>query len=185
MLDDGKLIDLALEKNQRAWRELVNRYYGKVHATVYRISGSRDESEDIAQEVFIELAKSLKNFRREAQFSTFVYRVSVNTAYRLLKNRENRSFVTDAIDFLSNMFTGKNSEKSPFEILKGVESIGKINVALKQLSVEKRAAIVLFEVEGIPLKDIAQIFKLPLQTIWSRVYNGRKDLLHTLKKKDV
>ncbi|MBR4490705.1 hypothetical protein IKP13_08745, partial [bacterium] len=66
-LDDNILIDLALlEKNQKAWSELVTRYYGKVTATVYRIVGKSADAEDIVQEVFTEMARSIKTYRKDS-----------------------------------------------------------------------------------------------------------------------
>jgi len=182
-LDDRALVEMALEGNQPAWREIVNRYYGKVMATAYRIHNNKNEVEDIVQNIFIELAKSLKNFKWEASLSTFIYRISVNTTYKYIKKNQKRKFVSDAVDFFSHMMNHGEDKENPFEILKKEDNIKALNAALKKLSTEKRVALVLFETEGLTLKEISEILKLPLQTVWSRVYNGRKDLLKILGRK--
>jgi RNA polymerase sigma-70 factor, ECF subfamily len=177
-MDDLVLLDLAVDKkDQRAWTELVKRYYGKVSATVYRIFGYNSEAEDIVQEVFMELAKSIKNFRRDSSFSTFLYRVSVNTAYRYIKRNTSKDVVSDSIEFLSNMLLSKKDDGFTLEKR---ETAAAVNNALKSLSPEKRMAIVLFEVEGLTLKEISEVLKVPLQTVWSRIYNGRKELFAKL-----
>jgi len=116
-LDDRALVEMALEGNQPAWREIVNRYYGKVMATAYRIHNNKNEVEDIVQNIFIELAKSLKNFKWEASLSTFIYRISVNTTYKYIKKNQKRKFVSDAVDFFSHMMNHGEDKENPFEIL--------------------------------------------------------------------
>ena len=177
-MNDLDLLGLAVEeKDQRAWSELIGRYYSKVSATVHRIFGYGNEAEDIVQEVFMELAKSVKNFRGDSSFSTFLYRISVNTSYRYIKRKTSKDVVSDSIDFLANMFVTKNDEGFSLE---QQDRAVMLNNAMKSLSPEKRVALVLFEVEGLTLNEISEILKIPLQTVWSRVYNGRKDLFNKL-----
>lgn len=176
--DDLTLLDLAVEGgDQRAWTELVRRYYGKVSATVNRIFGYNSEAEDIVQEVFMELAKSVQNFRRDSSLSTFLYRVSVNTAYRYIKRNTSKDVVSDSIDLLANTVLSKDEGDFPVE---KKETALTVNSALRSLTQDKRVAIVLFEVEGLTLKEISDILKVPLQTVWSRIYNGRKELFTKL-----
>jgi len=177
-MDDLDLLKLAAEeKDQRAWSALIGRYYSKVSATVHRIFGYGSEAEDIVQEVFMELAKSVKNFRGDSSFSTFLYRISVNTSYRYIKRKASKDVVSDSIDFLSNMFISKNDDGFSLE---QEDRATLLNKAMKNLSAEKRVALVLFEVEGLTLNEISEILKIPLQTVWSRVYNGRKELFNKL-----
>jgi RNA polymerase sigma-70 factor, ECF subfamily len=173
-MEDVDLLDLAVEqKNQKAWTELIKRYYSKVSATVHRIFGYDPEAEDIVQEVFMELAKSAGNFRRDSMFSTFLYRVSVNTAYRYIKRKSSKDVVSDSIELISNTLASGKSEDS---LLEKRERAEMVNSAMGQLSPDKRVALVLFEVENLTLKEISDILKIPLQTVWSRIYNARKEL---------
>jgi len=179
-MKDEALLDLALSRNERAWRELVRRYHGKVSATVHRIYGARPETEDIVQEIFIELAKSAKNFRRDASFSTFLYRIAVNTAYRYIKRHKEPHLVGGADEMLETMVVPEMQDRSPVEEILAAESREQVLLALARLSIEKRMALVLFEMEGLTLKQIAGLLKVPLQTVWSRVYSGRKDMARLL-----
>lgn len=177
-MDDLDLLTLATEeKDQRAWSELIGRYYSKVSATVHRIFGYGSEAEDIVQEVFMELAKSVKNFRGDSSFSTFLYRISVNTSYRYIKRKTSKDVVSDSIDFLANLFVSKNDEGFSLE---QKDRAVLLNKAMRSISPQKRVALVLFEVEGLTLNEISEILKIPLQTVWSRVYNGRKELFNKL-----
>jgi len=173
-MEDAELLDLAVnDRNQKAWTELIKRYYSKVSATVHRIFGYDAEAEDVVQEVFMELAKSAGNFRKDSAFSTFLYRVAVNTTYRYIKRKTSKDVVSDSIETLSNMLS---SEKGEDSLLEKREKAEIVNSALRSLSPDKRVAIVLFEVENLTLKEISDLLKIPLQTVWSRVYNARKEL---------
>ncbi len=177
-LQDETLLDLALRRNEAAWREIVRRYHGKVSATVHRIYGFRPETEDIVQEIFVELAKSVRNFRGDASFSTFLYRLSVNTVYRYIKRHKESHLIGGAEELIET--AAGAPDRSPAEELIAAENREQVLGALAKLTVEKRMALVLFEMEGLTLKQIADLLKVPLQTVWSRVYSGRKDMARLL-----
>lgn len=179
-LNDNALIDLALfEKSQKAWTELVSRYYGKVAATVYRIMGQTADSEDVVQEVFVEMAKSLKLYRRDSLFSTFLYRIAVNTAYRYIQRMMQKNELAETPEFFLKI--GDSEQNAESALLKK-ERLTKINRALKNISPDKRFVLILYEVEGVPLKEIADILKQPLQTVWSRVNQAKKELYTIMSK---
>ena len=173
-LDDNVLVDLALlEKNQKAWTELVTRYYGKVAATVYRIIGKSAEAEDVVQEVFTEIAKAVKIYKRDSLFSTFLYRIAVNTAYKYIQKNLDRNETTEEPEFFLQI--GDSSSGSESSLIKQ-ERAQMLNSAMKRISPEKRLVLTLYEVEGVSLKEIADILKQPLQTVWSRINQAKKEL---------
>lgn len=181
-MSDEALIRTALTRNERAWRELVRRYHGKVSATVRRIYGPRPETEDIVQEIFIELAKSAKNFRHDSSLSTFLYRTTTNTTYRYIKRHKEAHMVSEPAEFFANLPSDDEGDRSPAASLLGAERRDQVRATLGRISAEKRMALVLFEMEGLTLREIAAMLKVPLQTVWSRVLNGRKDMARMLTK---
>lgn len=177
-LDDNILIDLALlEKNQKAWTELVGRYYGKVASTVYRIIGKSAEAEDVVQEVFTEMARAIKTYRKDSLFSTFLYRIAVNTAYRYIQRNLDRGETAEEPEFFLQI--GDKSAGSESSMIKQ-ERAKMLNGAMKKISPEKRLVLTLYEVEEVPLKEIAVILKQPLQTVWSRINQAKKELYEIL-----
>ena len=177
-LDDNVLVDLALlEKNQQAWTELVTRYYGKVAATVYRIIGKNAEAEDVVQEVFTEMAKAIKIYKRDSLFSTFLYRIAVNTTYKYIQKNMNRSETAEEPEFFLQIVDKSSGSES--SMIKQ-ERAQMMNNAMKKISPEKRMVLTLYEVEGVPLKEIAEILKQPLQTVWSRINQAKKELYEIL-----
>jgi len=180
-LSDNALIDLALhDKNQQAWTALITRYYGKVAATVYRIMGKNSDSDDVIQEVFVEMAKALVNYRSESLFSTFLYRIAVNTTYRYIQRNLRKNETTETPEFfLQFSDRGAGTEH---EFLKK-DRAKMLNDAMGKLTPEKRFVLTLYEVEEVPLKEIAVILKQPLQTVWSRINAAKKELYELLKDK--
>ena len=177
-LDDNILVDLALlEKNQKAWTELIRRYYAKVAATVYRIIGKSAEAEDVVQEVFTEMAKAIKSYRRDSLFSTFLYRIAVNTTYKYIQKNMNRNETSEEPEFFLQI--GDKSSGSESSMIKH-EKAQMVNSAMKKISPEKRLVLTLYEVEGVPLKEISEILKQPLQTVWSRINQAKKELYEIL-----
>ena len=177
-LEDSVLVDLALlEKNQRAWTELVTRYYGRVSATVYRIIGKSADAEDVVQEVFTEMAKAIKTYRRDSLFSTFLYRIAVNTTYRYIQKHLNRDETTEDPEFFLQI--GDKSAGSESAMIKS-ERAEMLNGAMKKISPDKRFVLTLYEVDGVSLKEIAEILKQPLQTVWSRINQAKKELYEIL-----
>ena len=177
-LDDNILVDLALlEKNQKAWTALITRYYGKVAATVYRIIGKSAEAEDVVQEVFTEMAKAIKIYKRDSLFSTFLYRIAVNTTYKYIQKNMNRIETAEEPEFFLQI--GDKSSGSEASMIKQ-EKAQMVNSAMKKLSPEKRFALTLYEVEEVPLKEISEILKQPLQTVWSRINQAKKELYEIL-----
>lgn len=181
-LRDQELIEKALISDQRAWKELVSRYYRKVYATAVRIYGSHVETEDVVQEVFVQLAKSLPNFRGDSNFSTFLYRLSVNTICGYLKtNKKKSDFMVNGFEEFDNIFTASESS-SPFEFVKHEGMKKNVYRLLRGLKFKKRSAVIFYEIENMDLKEISNLFKEPVQTIWSRVRSGKKDLLKMIEK---
>ncbi|MCK5809132.1 RNA polymerase sigma factor [bacterium] len=179
---DATLVQLAKGGDEQAWRQLVKRYIRKIAGTVHRIYGSHTDSEDVIQEILIALAKSLPNYRGDASFSTYLYRLSINVTYRYIKRHKNRSLVCDAVEWSDDIPENYNQNVlSHIDALAAEEQDELVSRSLRNLSPLKRSALVLFEVENLTLKEIASLFKTPLQTIWSRVTSGKKELLQIYK----
>ena len=179
-LDDNTLIDLALHgKDQKAWTELITRYYGKVSATVYRIVGKSADAEDVVQEVFTEMAKSIKTYRRDSLFSTFLYKIAVTTTYRYIQRNLNKAETAEEPEYFLRI--SDKSAGSESSLIKQ-ERAKMLNCAMKKISPEKRFVLTLYEVEGVSLKEIADILKQPLQTVWSRINQAKKELYEMLSE---
>lgn len=181
-LDDNELVSYAINGSKECWNELVKRYYRMMFATAYRITGGRD-TDDVVQEVLIQLFKSLGSFRKEAAFSTFLYRLTVNIACREVKKMTNlSSIVAVGNEVIDRMLEGEPGENSSFEMLDKDEMEKMIRKALFKISSDMRMYLTLFYVEELTLKEISEIVGSPITTVASRIKKGKVLLLKEMER---
>lgn len=182
-LSDEELVRKAASGSKECWRELVGRYSKMISSTVWKITGGR-EADDVIQEVLVQLFQSLGTFRSESSFSTFLYRLTVNTACNEVKRMTSPAqAVPVADDALTQLADDANdSDDSVFDDLERGEIRRKVGEALAELPAEIRAYLVLFYVEELTLKQISELFKAPVTTVASRIGKGKALLTERLGK---
>lgn len=181
-LSDGELVKRALRGSKECWRELVGRYSKMISSTVWKITGGR-EADDVIQEVLIQLFQSLGTFRSESSFSTFLYRLTVNTACNEVKRMTSPTQAVPVEDeALAQLADDADAPDDPvFDSLERGEISRKVGEALAELPPEIRAYLVLFYVEELTLKQISELFKAPVTTVASRIGKGKALLTERLK----
>ncbi|HNW82796.1 MAG TPA: RNA polymerase sigma factor [bacterium] len=181
-INDNELAGLALSGSREAWKELVKRYYRMISVTVFRITGGRD-SEDVIQEVLIQLFKSLGSFRGESAFSTFLYRLALNTACREVKKMTNlSSIVAIGTEIVEKMVDSSGENDDSFNIIEKEEMERLIQMSLEKIPADLRMYLVLSVVEGLTLKEISEMFKTPITTIASRISKAKVLMLKEMEK---
>lgn len=159
-----------------------------VLAISYRLMGSYEDALDIAQEVFLKVYRSLKGFSGRAKFSTWLYRITVNTCYKRLKNKA-RLILSRAIPIDSPLETeeGEMKIEPADEHTPRLEAIKEetcllIREALKGLDKEHYEVIALKELQGLSYKEIAEELNLPMGTVMSRLHRAKAALGKKLKE---
>ena len=181
-MSDNELVELALSGSREAWRELVKRYYRMISVTVFRITGGR-EADDVVQEVLIQLFRSLGSFRKESSFSTFLYRLTLNTACREVKKMTNlSSMVAIGADIVEKMIDSSAEADDSFKVVEKEEMEKMVRMALEKIPSDLRMYLVLSVVEGLTLKEISEMFKTPVTTIASRINKAKVLLLKEMEK---
>jgi len=166
-LEDGELVVRSQEGDTRAFAELVERYKGMVFTMIYRILGDRSEAEDVAQDVFIRAYKALPRFRREAKFSTWLYRICHNLCLtRAIKQRRE-------VTYRSEMRGEENSVEAAYERREVQE---KVRELISELPPIYRTAITLRHIQGLSYKEISEILGQPLGTTKSTILRAREQL---------
>jgi len=174
---DDELVKASLDGDKLAFGEIVNRYRKMVARTVKGMLGDSVYSEDIGQEVFINLYNSLPGFRGEAKLSTYIQRIAVNLTLNEIKRRK-RFF---------SMFSHKgNEEMSEVEIADSgteekVEAKEIVNKALSGLDPKFRIIVTMRLLQGYSTKETAEILNLPLGTVLSRLSRAQEQLREKLK----
>jgi RNA polymerase sigma-70 factor (ECF subfamily) len=179
---DAELVAQWQAGDLRAFECLVRRHERRVFRLLYRMLGSREEAEDATQEAFLSLHRHGHRFRREARFSTFLYRVAANAA---LNRRRSLGRARARVEELGRrQLAGDESPSSapdPEAAAHGAEVQGAVQRALLELPRDLRIAVVLFDIEGRAYKEIADVLGVPEGTVKSRIHRGRSALRESLR----
>ena len=174
---ERSLLRRLRERDERAFRELLELHRDRVYNITYRMLGNRAEAEDVAQEVFISVFKTIDQFREESKFSTWLYRVAVNhckNRIKYLARRHDRDR-----DELDESNEGRATEASvpvlprPDRALEGAQLDKILQAAIATLDDEHRVLVVLRDVEDLSIEEICEITGLPDGTVKSRLHRAR------------
>lgn len=173
------LIARAQRGDMLAFRRIYDAYLRRVASQVGRLLGpSSGDIEDVVQEVFVQVHRSLPNFRGDSEFSTWLYRVTWNVTVTHLRRRPNHN----PIDLPALMQFA--CEKELWDKLEARDKLRTLYAALDELPDEYREAFILFEIEGNSLQEIAEMTETSLNTIASRVRRSRERLRALLESVD-
>nr|CBA28614.1 RNA polymerase sigma-E factor [Curvibacter putative symbiont of Hydra magnipapillata] len=184
---DWPLVERTIAGDQRAYGLLVIKYQRRVQRLVGRMVRDVDLVEDITQETFIRAYRALHQFRGDAQFYTWLYRIAVNTAKKaLLELKRDRTisesfFARDEEDETSLRQNEPSSDETPESVLAAKEIAGVVNSAMDELPEELRQAVVLREIEGLSYEEISLAMSCPIGTVRSRIFRAREAISAKVK----
>lgn len=167
-----ELVRRCQNGDDEAFRELFRQHRGDVARLVQRLLGWRSEVDDVVQEVFLQVHRSLKDFRFGARFSTWLYRVTVNVVLMQRRAARSRPQLVDAPPGLS-IEDGSLSPEEQTLRNRRVEAFYRL---LDRLSDKKRTAYILHEIEGLTPAEIAATVKAPVLTVRTRLFYARREL---------
>jgi RNA polymerase sigma-70 factor (ECF subfamily) len=181
---DRELVERVQRGDSAAFDALVRKYQHRVIGLIGRYVHDWSECQDIAQEVFMRAYRALGNFRGDAQFSTWLHRIAVNTAKNHLV-AQNRRPPTDDIDVMDAeqfdpSFRLRDTDTPEHELLRQ-EVERTVMEAVNRLPGELRDAITLREVEGLSYDEIAERMGCPIGTVRSRIFRAREAIDEELK----
>lgn len=183
---DLQLIERCLSGEEAAWEDLIKVHTRRVYAICYRFTGSNQEAQDLSQEVFLRVFRSLKSFRAgEGTFTVWLGRLTRNLLidhYR--RTRLDRS--TDSIEDALPVLEEKTAMSARADgLLAGREASEALQGALQRLSPELRETVILRDLEELEYKEIAQVLNVPEGTVKSRLNRGRAELARILRRQKV
>jgi len=179
---DQTLVERTVAGDQRAYELLVIKYQRRIQRLIGRMVRDVDLVEDIAQETFIRAYRALAQFRGEAQFYTWLYRIAVNTAKKALGDLKRDPLVSqsalrgggDDEDETSAVENELTTFETPETVLAAKEIAATVNSAMEALPDELRQAITLREIEGLSYEEIAEVMNCPIGTVRSRIFRARE-----------
>ena len=173
MPDEQRLIARAAAGETAAFRTLYERSRSDVARLVYRMLGARSDLEDVIQEVFIQAYKSLKDFRGQSKFSTWLHRVTVNVVLMHRRSARSRPVFADEPPGEPVL---RSADLAPDEDAERRERMRAFSRLLDRLAEKKRIVFVLHELEGMAPADIANIVGAPVLTVRTRLFYARREL---------
>jgi RNA polymerase sigma-70 factor (ECF subfamily) len=175
------LVERAVAGDQRAYELLVIKYQRRIERLIGRMVRDVDLVEDVAQETFIRAYRALHQFRGDAQFYTWLYRIAVNTAKRfLLKLKHDPAISQSSLqsnDEDDETFQRRNepsTDETPESMLAAKEIGQAVNAAMEALPDDLKQALTLREIDGLSYEEIAEVMNCPLGTVRSRIFRARE-----------
>lgn len=176
------LVDRARRQDLDAYNELVTRYQSRIYALIYNMTSSREDTEDLVQDVFVKAYRSLGWFKGDASFYTWIYRIAVNRTINFLKRRKRLSTGKMSLDDMDLAierdadYVALSSRESPFRDMTITELQERLNKALQTLSEKHRTVVVLHDIQGVPHDEIGNILGCSAGTVRSRLFYARQQL---------
>jgi RNA polymerase sigma-70 factor (ECF subfamily) len=170
-----------------AFDELVIRYRTRIFGMVYNMVHNEQDAWDLAQDSFVKAWKSIRRFRGKSSFYTWMYRIVMNVTIDWLRKKQIKGAGTEFDDAVQlkeidpASRTVPKSEELPYERMERGELRTKIENAIKQLTPEHRAVILMKETEGMQYHEIAESLGCSIGTVMSRLFYARKRLQSLLK----
>lgn len=184
---DLLLVERSVAGDHKAFELLVIKYQRRIQRLIGRMVRDVDLVEDIAQETFIRAYRALAQFRGDAQFYTWLYRIAVNTAKKALMDMKRdptvseNSFKSSDDDETSMLENELTSSETPDAVLASKEIAEMVNSAMEALPEELRQAITLREIEGLTYEEISEAMNCPIGTVRSRIFRAREAISQRIK----
>ena len=185
---DLQLVERTVAGDQRAYELLVIKYQRRIERLIGRMVRDQDLVQDIAQETFLRAYRALHQFRGEAQFYTWLYRIAVNTAKKALVEMRRDPVVFESALHISDdedeTFRPRHepiTDETPETVLAAQEIAAAVNAAMEALPEDLRQAVTLREIEGLSYEEIASAMNCPIGTVRSRIFRAREAISARVK----
>lgn len=181
---DEELVEAFQAGDGSAFDELVRRWDRRIQGAIYRVTGSQEETRDLAQEAFLRAFRALRGFKREARFSSWLYQIALNLCRDRMRRRKGRTLVS--LETLSESGSAlAPARPSALDVVEANDLARVVAAAVAALPEEQREVIVLKEYQGLTFPEIAEILGLPTSTVKTRLYRGLGGLRERLEREGI
>lgn len=171
---EKELIDELVAGNEDAYRRLITLYREQVIRLCMGFTGSSDDAEDLAQDIFVEIFKSIRRFRGQSSLSTWIYRIAVNKSLNFIRDRKKGTY--DNYKKVTDLEVNDSEEYSADQKLVQIEHSKALHSAIDSLPEAQRTAFVLSKYEDMKYSEIADVMKTSLSSVESLLFRAKKNL---------
>jgi RNA polymerase sigma-70 factor, ECF subfamily len=175
-IDDTELVSAFRAGNISAYEELVSRYYEKAYNLAVRITRSKEDAEEILQDVFISIFSKINEFQGKSAFSSWLYRITVNTAYMKLRKRRKHSAVelNEVICGNQECWTHQRSDVCDTNYLTSRHELKQaLQTAVNKLPSEYKVIFILRDVDGLSNQEVSEVLNISVPAVKSRLHRSR------------
>lgn len=182
---DAQLVQLCVRGHGPSWEELVRRHTRRVYNLCYRFTGNAASAEDLSQEVFLRVYRTLRSY--EPTYGAFATWLSSITRNLLVDHyrRTRRDRLTDSFDDAPQAAEVHSAGRTPHQRAEAMELSAQVQMGLAKLSPELREAVILRDLQGMEYGEIRQVLQVPEGTVKSRINRGRIELARILHEMGV
>jgi RNA polymerase sigma-70 factor (ECF subfamily) len=178
---DDRLVEQAKQGNVEAFAELARRFEKRIQHAILALTGNLQDADDLTQETFMQAYKTLKDFKQQASFFTWVYRIAINLTLNFLKRKKKERMKETLNENLPLELNSKSLTDSPEQNSLEKELSEKLKEAIDSLPIPYRASFVLVVFQGMTHGEAAQILRCSENTVSWRMHKARKMLQAKLK----
>lgn len=180
-MNEEQLIDRASKGDAAAFNELLGLHEKKMYAVCFRMCGNYEDAQDCLQEAMLRVYRSISGFKGQSSFSTWLYRVTMNTCLDELRRRKTKQ--TTSLDgLLDTGWSPSDDFDTPEHHALSGEKSRTIQAMIADLPEDMRSAVVLRDVEGFSYEEIAEMLSINVGTIKSRISRGREKLREKIRR---
>jgi RNA polymerase sigma-70 factor, ECF subfamily len=186
-LGDRELVTRAQREDKEAFEELIRRHQQRVFAVAARILRKREDIEDISQQVFVKAYFSLKRFDQRAAFTTWLYKITVNECWDLLRKKKVRPLLYDADlseEQSQQLTAAEGAQTAASDILDRLAARERVQQLLSGLDERDRMMLILKEVEGLSIEEIGETMEINANTVKVRLFRARRKIVLSARQKE-
>ncbi len=179
-MQEIELLSGLNQNKQEAFRQLIELYQDKIFRVCYGLLQNHEDAEEIAQDVFVEVYRSIQKFKGDSSLSTWLYRIAVNKSLNQIKKNKSKSWLV----FIDTLFPQSEQDAvtkgsftpGPDRILERKESAGIVEDILNKLPENQRIAFTLHKYEDLPHKQIAEIMSVSVPSVESLIFRAKENI---------
>lgn len=176
-MEEKELIKKIIEGDRTAFKELYDVFSSRVYNTTLGILQNKEDAEDVTQEVFVQVFRSLRNFKQQSSLSTWIYRITINKAFEFIRNKKRKKRFAIVKSIFANEETEEPVDFLHPGILAENRERGKILFrAIDKLSEKQKTAFILSKIENLSHREICDIMGLSLSSVESLIFRAKENL---------